>query len=316
MPLVMTAAEDDSGRRLDRVLRKSMPDLPLSAIHRLLRKGAVMVDGETAAADFRILPGQTITIKSFSSETQVYCAIKSGSAQEPEKKTAHDTLEILYEEKGIIILNKPSGLPVHGRNSLDDLVQSYLLPRLPSSLSFKPGPLHRLDRPCSGVIVFSTNIDGARVFSALMRDGSVKKKYVAIAEGIIKKAQVWRDELIRDSKLKKTLNATETTKSHTSNNKIKTAITRVTPIKQNGLLTLFLANIETGRTHQIRSQAAAHGHPLWGDMKYGAGFRGNIMLHAWRLEIPEPFNLSIEAPIPENFQKKNNELFGITTVDL
>jgi 23S rRNA pseudouridine955/2504/2580 synthase len=188
MPISLTAAADDDGRRLDRILRKALPDMPLSAIHRLLRKGGVLVDGEKAAIDHRVRAGQTITINlknisprregakgfaEFANHARNVASLRLG-----ERKIQNNVIPdiLLFEGAGLLFLNKPAGLQVHGRGSLEDMVRAYLEPKLPPSLSFRPGPLHRLDRPSSGVIAFSTSLEGARVFSAMLRKRMITKQ--------------------------------------------------------------------------------------------------------------------------------------------
>ena len=323
MPISLIAAADDSGRRLDRILRKALPDLPLSAIHRLLRKGGVLVDGKAMSADYRVLAGQTIMLRSPvpSPKSQI------PKPQSPVPSPYSLTDIILFEGAGLLILNKPAGLRVHGRESLEDLVLSYLEPKLPPSLSFRPGPLHRLDRPTSGIIAFSTNLEGARFFSAMMRNRILKKQYLALVSGVIEKTEIWEDKLARDGRRKKTFR---------SFGEAKTALTKITPLLGDGVRTLVLAEIETGRTHQIRAQAAAHGHPLLGDKKYGAmqnealDYTGRFLLHAWRMEfsvktventdntqyeglplgLPGGLPRRIEAPLPEKFFEKIQNIFG------
>ncbi|MCL2382473.1 MAG: RluA family pseudouridine synthase [Treponema sp.] len=311
MPLSLTAAADDNGRRLDRILRKALRGLPLSAIHRLLRQGCIRVDGETAAAAMRVQTGQTITVSDLSQKEFTRGRTDAGNASffaygQREK------LAILFEGSGLLVLDKPSGIAVHGAHSLGEQALSYLSPKIPPSLSFKPGPLHRLDKPSSGVIAFSTSLEGARVFSAMMRERSIKKFYLALVEGTIEKAEIWRDELSRDKTLKKTFAGDK------SRRQTKAAITRVKPLARNAACTLILAEIETGRSHQIRAQAAARGHPLLGDKKYGAGrlpTSGAVgfLLHAWRMEFPvliPGVPGFIQAPIPDYFRTKIRELFG------
>jgi len=304
MPLNLIAGADDSGRRLDRVLRKALRQTPLSAIHRMLRQGLVLVDGRKAGPDRRVLAGETITVP-------ITEGVSNKQFASNGEKPPLYIPEILFEGSGLLILNKPAGLSVHGRESIDTMVQSYLVPKLRPSLSFKPGPLHRLDRPSSGILVFSTGLEGARRFSAMMREGKIKKQYLAVVEGYIEDAELWKDELFRDEKVKKTFtgNSDENNSHHA---KEKTALTRVKALVGNKDHSLVLFEIETGRTHQIRAQAASRGHPLFGDKKYGGGpLSGGFLLHAWRLYLPPPFPPMVEAPLPENFKNKIKKLFGV-----
>jgi 23S rRNA pseudouridine955/2504/2580 synthase len=359
MPISLTAAADDDGRRLDRILRKALPEIPLSAIHRLLRKGGVLVDGEKAAIDYRVKAGQTITVTgnlfpnsisqrrrdaecraqfanpAYTSNQRFVAPLRLG-----ERKIQNNDITdiILFEGAGLLVLNKPAGLPVHGRESLEGIVRSYLVPKLSPSLSFKPGPLHRLDRPSSGVIAFSTSLEGARFFSAMMRNRMIKKQYLALVNGVIEKDEVWEDELVRDERQKKTFRG-GIVPGVLRPGEAKTALTRVSPLAGDGGHTLVLAEIETGRTHQIRAQAAGRGHPLLGDRKYGDtiygdvngdNIRGGFLLHAWRMEftvktdektdndlyggiprgLPGGLPPCIEAPLPENFLDKIRNFFG------
>ena len=314
MSLSLTAAADDDGRRLDRILRKALRDLPLSAIHRLLRQGCIRVNGETAAADRRIQAGETITVSEAISRGERRTAPPVPGSK---SAAAEQNLEILFEGSGLLILNKPAGLAVHREaasereaSHLAERVLSYLSPKLPPSLSFTPGPLHRLDKPSSGVIAFSASLQGAKLFSAMMRERKIKKFYLALVQGNIEGTEIWQDELIRDQNQRKTFTGKD------SGCKSKTAITRVKALVQNTACTLILAEIETGISHQIRAQAAARGHPLIGDKKYGAKpfpqSAGGFMLHAWRMEFPAGISLPglIEAPLPDYFRAKIRELFG------
>jgi len=275
----LVTGENDEGRRLDRVLRKALPGHPLPLIHRLLRQGQVFVNGKPAKAQDRICRGVKISIPSLNDAPKA--AALSPSLPSP---------AIIWEGPGLIAVNKPAGLAVHGPASLDAMVRSFLAGKTSPSLSFKPGPLHRLDKPSSGIVVFSTNIEGARLFSALMREQKVKKTYLAVVEGKVEKEEIWEDALVRDREMKKTFVSSDG----------KNAVTKIKPLACKGCYSLVSAQIATGRTHQIRAQTAARGHPLAGDRKYGGRGKDGLFLHAWKLEFLEYF---IEAPLPEAFLK-------------
>jgi 23S rRNA pseudouridine955/2504/2580 synthase len=218
----------------------------------------------------------------------------------------------LWEGAGLLILNKPVGLAVHGPDSLETQVQAYLAPKLAPSLSFKPGPLHRLDKPTSGIIVFSASLAGAQSFSALLRSRSIRKTYLALLDGILDRDETWEDTLVRDKEQGQSFIADP------GDDDAKEARTRMYPLARTSELTLARLEIDTGRTHQIRAQAAAHGHPLAGDRKYGGSEqRGGFLLHAWMLELPPQTEPALPgmprrllAPLPEKFRQRIRELFG------
>ena len=302
MTIELKTGPDDAGRRLDRVLRKGLPDYSLSLIHRLLRQGKVLVNGKKANPDDRIESGAIIQLKPAVNHN-IKMVYDKGRAAPPTLPLP----EILWRRSGIIVFNKPAGLASHGENSLDTLVKTWLTGKLPASLSFKPGPLHRLDRPTSGIIAFSESLEGARLFSRLLRERKVKKTYLAIVEGSVSGNEEWLDELSRDTTLKKTFAGDKTAQT-------RNASTIVRTLASNGLYSLIEAHIVTGRTHQIRAQAASHGHPLAGDVKYG-GRRissGGFYLHAWKMEIEEGFEgfpHPLTAPLPEAFRSQAGILF-------
>jgi 23S rRNA pseudouridine955/2504/2580 synthase len=305
MPLTLTAGRDDGDRRLDRILRKALPDLPLSALHRLLRTGRVLLNGKAARGEDRVAEGSVITVSGLPQSAGAQASASEVSAKAPGPRRG--MLDILREEAGLLVLNKPAGLAVHGQGSLDEMVRSYLAGTLPPSLSFRPGPLHRLDRPTSGIIVFSLDLEGARFFSAALREGRVKKQYLAIADGTLAKAETWEDSLVRDTGAKKTAALAAAAGSGGKGKKARTSVTPLA-VSADGRHSLFRAEIFTGRTHQIRAQAAARGHPLSGDKKYG-GSPGGFFLHAWKIEIPRASPLVITAPLPPRFRHKIEELF-------
>jgi 23S rRNA pseudouridine955/2504/2580 synthase len=206
------------------------------------------------------------------------------------------------------------GLAVHGPDSLETRVRTYLAPKLSPSLSFKPGPLHRLDKPTGGIIVFSTSLAGAQRFSALLRSRSIRKTYLALLDGVLERDETWEDALVRDRERGKSFTA------DAGDDDAKEARTRVYPLAHTGsdqrsAATLARLEIDTGRTHQIRAQAAAHGHPLSGDRKYGGRpQRGGFLLHAWMLELPgqalPELPRRLTAPLPDHFRRRIRELFG------
>jgi 23S rRNA pseudouridine955/2504/2580 synthase len=228
-------------------------------------------------------------------------------------ETSRGVPVILYEDPDLLAVNKEAGVPVHGtEGSLDSLVRAYLGPKLPPSLSFRPGPLHRLDRPTSGIVVFSVSLTGARHFSALLREGKIHKQYLALVEGPrIDKPGRWEEPLLRDRENRRTIVSADGKPARTAYSPLAWY-----PGGKNGNAekpadgyTLLVLEPETGRRHQIRAHAAFHGHPLAGDSTYGGrplpGPRGNppdppFLLHAWKLRAPALLP-PLEAPVPDYF---------------
>jgi 23S rRNA pseudouridine955/2504/2580 synthase len=274
----------------------------LSGIHRLLRQGRILVDGKGAKADTRVKAGSVISVP----------ATVPLPAPVPAPLPAL-ALAIIFESADLIIINKPKGLAVHGERSLDTRVRGYVAGKIPPSLSFRPGPLHRLDQPTSGLIVFSKTLEGARQFSMLVRERRLVKRYLAIVDGCVEGACLWEDRLSRDESLRKTFAAS-------GNDESQSATTRIVPLAATPALSLIGAEIITGRTHHIRAQAALHAHPLSGDRKYGGSFQaGGLLLHACTLELPPDVRIGIphtvHAPLPEAFRRRIQELFGNETLN-
>ncbi|MDR3019509.1 MAG: RluA family pseudouridine synthase [Treponema sp.] len=302
----LITGENDKGRRVDRVLRKALPEHPLPLLHRLLRQGKVFVNGKPVKAQSRLDSGVKISIPSLKNENIAPLSAPLSAPLADSYETTINIPQIIWQGEGLIAFYKPSGLAVHGDNSLDTQVRILLSGKLPPSLSFTPGPLHRLDKPSSGIVVFSTSIDGARTFSSLMRERKIKKTYLAIMEGNVEKEEIWEDALVRDKEKKTTFVSQQDSAG-------KTAVTKIIPLATANGLTFAQVEITTGRTHQIRAQAAFHGHPLLGDQKYGstvkhgkAGRAGSFFLHAWKLEFLDTI---IEAPLPQAFSEKIKQLF-------
>ncbi|MDR3275704.1 MAG: RluA family pseudouridine synthase, partial [Treponema sp.] len=304
----LVAGADDDGRRLDRILRRALPELPLGRISRMLRRGAVRVDGRRAAGDLRVAKGQVISLPipapakapvRAAAAPSAAAAAPAVTTAAPAAAAAGKVLDIIWEGAGLLVLNKPPGLAVHGPESLELRVRDYLAGRIPPSLSFRPGPLHRLDQGAGGIVVFGASLEGARLFSSLMRERRLEKSYLALAEGEVAGEAVWEDTLVRDPSRRKSF-AVAFSKATVASGKAavasgkatvafskaaaghiagkaapdraaltRAAITRVFPLASAQGYSLLRLEIETGRSHQIRAQAAFHGHPLAGDRKYG-----------------------------------------------
>jgi 23S rRNA pseudouridine955/2504/2580 synthase len=295
------AAIDDENRRLDRILRKLFPDMPLSRIYSLLRKEKVVVNGKKADAEcahLRIMAGDVIAVPDELSVARRKQRKGKDASVLPDMR-----FRIVFENDDLLVINKSAGMPVHGgaskkQKNLAEIVEAYLAGTIPTSLSFAPGPLHRLDQPTSGLIMFSKSLAGARLFTAFIREHKIVKRYLAVVDGCIETPALWRDALVRNREERKTFAAGY------GDFDIRQAETYITPLASTSAYSLILMEIRTGRTHQIRSQATLRDHPLAGDKKYGGSFlKTGLLLHAYSLEFPAKTGLpALKAPLPPAFQ--------------
>ena len=176
------------------------------------------------------------------------------------------------------MINKPAGIEIHGKNSITEGVIRYLEGKIPESLSFRPGPLHRLDRNTSGIVAFGKSLHGAREFSRLLKSDGIEKYYIAILDGKIPDRGKWTDILSREGLVTRI----------DGNSRGKKGITSFKTLFSTGELSLVLFRLHTGRTHQIRAQAGWHGHSLSGDVKYGGSrILRHYCLHAWLIKSVE-----------------------------
>ncbi len=312
--------DDDIDRRIDRVIRKFLKHLPLSAVYKNIRSGFIRVNNAKVKNDYRMIKGDSINI-----EHNFYNA--STSIQDSSDDVCTQSLpqikyDTIFENEHIRVINKPYGVNVQASHandiSLDKLVREDYKKmqntfKVPSSLSFVPGPLHRLDKNTTGVLAFSQSLQGARYFSESMQNHSIKKHYLCILSGTLNESTYWNHSIQKEQKRGTgsfvTVNVQETVYEQTH---LKSATTIVTPIahaKYNDEnITLARISIETGRTHQIRSQAAFCNYPLLGDTAYGyKGSMNHFFLHAWVLEFPRdnPIKLpeKLIAELPYSFKE-------------
>ncbi len=301
-----TAGKDDNGRRLDRILHKILPELPSSGLYSAIRKKLIHVNGRTCRGNQIIVLGDCIQVASF--------LISQSKAQDNntnDKIKPFNESDIVFINEHILVVNKKSGISVqpggYGTSLSEQVVQFYRKRHVDSSISFNPGPLHRLDRFTSGLVAFSLSLEGAKWFTEEMKDHRIKKDYLGIVKGYLKEQETWTD-LIEDSNSDKkgffTVRISD---------KGEKAVTEAIPLSFSGEkdLTLVQFKIHTGKKHQIRCQSAFHGHPLYGDSAYTTNHSGEnrskFYLHALRLTFPKDNPLSIpehlEAPIPHDFEK-------------
>lgn len=241
---------NDSGRRIDSVIRKFLPNTPLKNIFKSIRNGDIRINSKKVKQNYRLNDSDILSI---------YRPLLKGREIKKETGRSIDRDRVVYEDSNILIYNKKIGDLVHGGDDpLDKRVSSYLQEKVKESLSFKPGPLHRLDRNTQGLIAFSVSLDGARTFSSLLKSNEIEKVYLTLVEGEYTQREKWVDRIKRDEKSRKSYMSEDG----------ELAETHFIPVIKKSGVTLALMNIKTGRTHQIRVQSGIHNRPLVGDNKY------------------------------------------------
>lgn len=323
--LEFNAGIDDNDRRIDKVLRNFIKDVPLSSIYKYIRKNLIKINNKKTTQDYRVKTGDIISIAAFIINDFSENQSESNNLQKNEENTFQKNLKIVFQNEDILILNKPYDVLVHGSdNSLDKQVENYykkINQNKSKSMSFTPGPLHRLDRKTTGLLSFSLSLNGARWFSENIKNHTIQKKYVSVVQNKLLHQEEWIDYIEKKSdKDNSKFHKVEVSKLK-ENDEQKKCITKITPVKygkyKNKDITFVEIEIKTGRMHQIRAQASLHNHPLLGDTAYGGikidDFSQDFFLHAKELIFPSenPINLpiTVNATLPQPFLEFTDKFF-------
>ena len=305
------ATSDDAGQRIDNFLLRYLKGAPKSLIYRILRKGEVRVNKGRVKAVYRLQAGDRVRIPPV--------RLGPSEAKQPSaglKARLDDT--ILYEDERIIVINKPSGMAVHGGSGINAGVIEALRALRPEESRLEL--VHRLDRDTSGCLLISKKPAVLRTLHELIRGNRVDKRYLALLAGSWRKGAKQVDAPL----LKNTLQGGERVVRVDPDG--KPAETRYRRLERYNDATLVEVELITGRTHQIRVHSAWLGSPVLGDTKYGdetanrrlreLGLK-RLFLHAHRLRFRWPGekrDMAIEAPLPDELQallaklKKHNEV--------
>lgn len=317
---------NDSGRRLDRFLRKYLERATLGSIYKIIRKD-VKVNGKRQENNYVLEEGDEITLYL----TDERIAALQAPVNDRKRKRAKKTFTIIYEDDNILIADKPYGLLTHGdrtekKNHLANQVKDYLIekgeynPR--TERIFAPAPANRLDRNTTGLVLFGKNSESLRTLNRWIREDRISKFYRTIVFGNLNEKLELHGRLRKDEKT----NTAEIL--DVSDEEGRAIETIVTPVCHLDSSTLVEVELVTGRTHQIRAHLASIGHPVIGDSKYAKGkaklFNHRIfeachlstqLLHSARLEFRDCdgsldyLNGKVfEAPLPEQFENIIEEL--------
>ena len=262
-----TIGKNDAGQRLDRWLAKTLPLLPAPLAQKYIRLKRVKVNGKGSQRDVRLQLGDIL---------QLY--INDEFFEQPREENAFLSvfkphLDIIYEDENLMLLNKRPGLLCHADehekvNTLITHIQAYLYqkkewnPR--DEHSFTPALCNRIDRNTGGIVMAAKNAETLRILNQKIRDREIAKFYLAIVHGRMKPSQGKLEGfLLKDEDRAQVKVFSRPVPGG------KSAATLYKTLRTAGGLSLVECELLTGRTHQIRAQFAAAGHPLAGDGKYG-----------------------------------------------
>ncbi|WP_445114890.1 RluA family pseudouridine synthase [Acinetobacter sp. WZC-1] len=284
--------EHQAGQRIDNFLFSRLKGVPKSRVYRMIREGQVRINKKRIKAETRLVFADQIRV------APIRYRQTDESAVPVSDQVASGLLSrVIYEDEGLMVVNKPSGIAVHGGSGMAyGLIEALRIATAKPYLEL----IHRIDRDTSGLVMISKKRSTLKMLQDLLREHKISKTYAAIVKG-----QVSLDKQLIDAPLLRYELSNGERRVRVSRDG-KDSKTQWNVAERFRHATLIHASPLSGRTHQIRVHGLSIGHPLVGDDKYGhqTEYRGSearrLCLHAMRLEIPGyPV---MEAPLPEDMQ--------------
>lgn len=284
-----------AGTRLDVFLTEYFKDLTRSRIQKLIADGEVTVNQSATKANTKLKIGDVVEVN-------------IPEPKETQLQAEEIPLDIVYEDKHMLVVNKPQGMVVHpaAGNYCGTLVNA-LMAHCGDNLSgingeIRPGILHRIDKDTSGLLLVAKDDKAHLGLSEQIKAHSLTREYICLVHGRIKEDSGTIDAPIgRDPKDRKKMTIT-----HKNS---KNAVTHFFVLERFEKYTLVKCRLETGRTHQIRVHMSKNGHPIVGDPVYGRKkeefkLKGQL-LHAWKVGFIHPITgeyMEFEREVPEYFE--------------
>lgn len=279
----ITVTEELVGKRTDKLIADYFPSYPRAALHKLFETDDVTLNEKPTKPGIKVRLGDSIRI----------------DLSPLEIKIEDIDLPILYEDKDVLVVNKPAGVISHARGRYFDepSVASFVRQKVAELTGERSGIVHRLDRATSGVMVCAKNPESLSWLQRQFSDRKVQKTYMAIVVGSMPTEEGRIDMPIARNPAKPvTFQVDPSGKDSVTNFKV---------ISSHKNYTLLELKPVTGRTHQLRVHLSHLKHPIVGDGLYNGEEAGRLMLHAYSLVItlPSKEQVTFTAPIPEEFKK-------------
>lgn len=312
--------KNEAGQRLDKLLGKYMNKAPKSFIYKMLRKKNITLNKKKADGSEKLEINDKVQL--FLSDETIE------KFSEVEVVADHVELDVIYEDKDILVINKPAGMLSQKARPEDETLTEYVIAYLLATrqltkedlMSFHPGLCNRLDRNTSGIIIAGKSLVGLQQMGAIIKERNIDKYYFTIVKGVVKETSLIEGYLTKDKSHNKV------TISQTPSEDADYIKTQYEPVKTNGEYTLLKVKLLTGRSHQIRAHLQSIGHPVIGDGKYGdvqvnKYFKRNFnlrhhLLHSCELDFPEIkgelaalSNKHFTAPLPSYFDAIVKRIF-------
>lgn len=289
----------EANQRFDKYLLKLLKKSGKGYIYKMLRKRSITLNGKKAEGSVLLQKGDIVRLYMKDETIEEFMGLAAIDSPEMEEyRFAYDRLKkrltIVYEDKNVLIINKPAGVLAQKAEAKDFSCNEWLIGYLldtkaitPEQLhTFKPSICNRLDKYTSGLMICGKTLLGTQTMSELIRDRRVRKYYRTIVKGSFKDKMHVKGYLVRDYK---------TNKVYVSEKELpdsEAIETRFEPLKTGENFSYIEVELITGKHHQIRAHVASIGHPILGDYKYGdMNFNSKTkvkhqFLHAYRLEFP------------------------------
>ena len=314
--------ENDANQRIDKYIKKLLVNAPTNFIYKMFRKKDIKVNGKKVNEKYILKNNDVVEMFLYEDKFKEFTATK-------DIYNVKKTFKVLYEDNHVLIVYKPAGLLVHedkneSVNTLTNQVVSYVANKNELDLSrentFMPGPVHRLDRNTSGIVIFGKTLAALQVLNEMIKQRHcIEKSYLTICKGKVNQKRNLKGYIV---KLDDQAQVKLVSKDYPG---ALTMETIVKPVKYNNDYSKVEVTLITGRMHQIRVHLSSIDHPIIGDRKYG-DFELNKfvkkefglnhqLLHAYKIRFVKSFGIlaylqdkEIVCPVPKLFEKIENRL--------